>query len=61
MLFYMHDFIKWKIFLIGGGQFRERERERERRRNSKRKEREFVGAKGCHWVTWQGTTLSRKH
>ena len=29
MLFYMHDFIKWKIFLIGGGQFRERERERE--------------------------------
>ena len=44
---------------------RERERERvgtkKRENNSERKEREFVRAKRCHWVAWQGIILSRKH
>ena len=29
--------------------------------NFEREEREFVRAKVCHWVAWQGITHSRKH
>ena len=45
----------------------ERECERERAINTKgesnteRKARVFVGAKGCHSVTWKGAALSKKY